>query len=329
MVNSTHPRRLALADLPTIQDFEGMASRSGLQQLLRFCANARSIAVAGSSGTLLRSGLGADIDAHDVVLRVNDAITAGYEHDCGIARPHLRVGWKVGLEAAAQHNQLCCGTLALITSQLPSATPAQSISHASGVPLTTTFLQRGHELLGDAGDWPSTGWFAIAIGVALARHLRARVSVYGFGRCVSCNKYYDCDGSNATDLGGIEDELTGHNGARRVEMRVLAAALAFCGPEKPGLREVAAHRALMSAAICTAHRLPSLQDGGRGAARVGGARLYRAARARLPGREMLGALRVVKRHSGGPMSVRTLGWRPRLTLAPSPKVPCTAPAYSA
>ena len=95
-------------------------------------ARARSIAVVGSSGTLvgpaprsthhaarcpstlatlsptrlintqLHSGFGAAIDAADIVVRMNDAHTAGYEHDVGIDRHHIRVGWGVSLEGAAK-----------------------------------------------------------------------------------------------------------------------------------------------------------------------------------------------------------------------------------
>ena len=51
---------------------------------------AQSIAVVGSSGSLLFRGFGSEIDEHDVVVRVNGAVTEGYEHDCGRASSHTR-----------------------------------------------------------------------------------------------------------------------------------------------------------------------------------------------------------------------------------------------
>jgi hypothetical protein len=49
-----------------------------------------SCAVVGSGGSLWRSGLGKEIDAHDVVLRVNQAPTVGYESHVG-RRTHVRL----------------------------------------------------------------------------------------------------------------------------------------------------------------------------------------------------------------------------------------------
>jgi len=46
--------------------------------------------VVGSGGSLWRSGLGREIDSHDVVLRVNQAPTVGYERHVG-RRTHVRM----------------------------------------------------------------------------------------------------------------------------------------------------------------------------------------------------------------------------------------------
>ena len=51
-------------------------------------------------------------------------------------------------------------------------------------------LQAGHA---HAGHEPSTGFDALAMALALARHVGAPpVSAYGFGECASCAKYYSC-----------------------------------------------------------------------------------------------------------------------------------------
>ena len=53
-------------------------------------SRARSIAVIASSGTLLHTGFGALIDAHDVHIRFNDAPTAGFEEDVYVPSPRSR-----------------------------------------------------------------------------------------------------------------------------------------------------------------------------------------------------------------------------------------------
>lgn len=53
----------------------------------------------------------------------------------------------------------------------------------------------------DDRSWPSTGFLAIVLAVAVGRHIGANVSVYGFGACSTCNKFYDCDGSNSSAFG--------------------------------------------------------------------------------------------------------------------------------
>ena len=74
-----------------------------------------SIAIVGSSGTLMRRGHGKAIDRHDLVVRVNDARVAGHEADCGRDRHHAVVGWSIGIQGAARRGSLCCGALAIVT----------------------------------------------------------------------------------------------------------------------------------------------------------------------------------------------------------------------
>ena len=98
MVNAANvtSRRLTLVgDLPAIAD---MASPADMAMILARFRRARSIAVVGSSGTLLHSKtgqtpFGAEIDAADAVFRVNDAITAGCAPSLRRCRAALGAYW--------------------------------------------------------------------------------------------------------------------------------------------------------------------------------------------------------------------------------------------
>lgn len=52
----------------------------------RGAAPVGSCALVSNSGALKKSGLGAEVDAHDVVFRFNNAPTKGHESDVGEAR---------------------------------------------------------------------------------------------------------------------------------------------------------------------------------------------------------------------------------------------------
>jgi len=58
-------------------------------------AGAKSCAVVSSSGAILDHAYGAEIDAHDLVIRFNDAPTKGYEAAVG-SSTGLRFGWHLG-----------------------------------------------------------------------------------------------------------------------------------------------------------------------------------------------------------------------------------------
>jgi len=55
-------------------------------------------------------------------------------------------------------------------------------------------LDMHRTVLGGAAVWPSTGFTALALVLAFRSSSR-RVSVYGFGACGDCPKYYSCDGA--------------------------------------------------------------------------------------------------------------------------------------
>ena len=68
-------------NVPTIAGIS--SNQSEIDALLARFRNASSIAIVGSSGNLRYRSYGADIDRHDVIIRVNGAVTKGYEHDAG------------------------------------------------------------------------------------------------------------------------------------------------------------------------------------------------------------------------------------------------------
>lgn len=77
-----HDRRCALHGAPELAGFDPSVWQSSTAIRARLglpVTGARSCALVGSSGGLLRERYGAEIDAHDLVLRFNDAPTRGFE----------------------------------------------------------------------------------------------------------------------------------------------------------------------------------------------------------------------------------------------------------
>ena len=171
---------------------------------------ASTIAVVGSSGNLLSSRQG--IDAHSLVIRVNGAVTAGYEDDVGSAT-HLRLAWTIGVQdicrARLWPDQLLIywvphnmtnrvtgndgtgwrwrreATMAGCPKmrELQRLQQVVQLQSAWAGSLWVNHLQRH-------ATWPSTGFVAVAIAVALARWVGARSpTLFGFGGCRSCAKY--------------------------------------------------------------------------------------------------------------------------------------------
>jgi len=113
----------------------------------------------------------------------------------GHERNQIRVGWGESLEVAAKQHLLCCGLFTVLVQQhdaLFSKTKAafNAIELETGEPaqldLTIGFQRRSHEILGNRGKWPSTGWLGLTMAVAVARLIDANVSVFGYGACRWC-----------------------------------------------------------------------------------------------------------------------------------------------
>ena len=146
-----------------LPDISGLTNATGLQQILAKANHPRSVAIVGSSGNLLHRGFGAEIDRHDVVVRINGATTAGYEHDVGKARNQFVVCFSVGCADAFKRRQFAGGALAIVTSpylgkpNLPSEVAGKGVRAAY---IKQSWMQAMHAVLkehGDGGQWPSTG----------------------------------------------------------------------------------------------------------------------------------------------------------------------------
>ena len=69
-------------------------------------------------------------------------------------------------------------------------------------------------LLHHHGHEPSTGFIALGLAIALAQHAGASPpSVFGFGACVPCSKYFKCratDQWESAEASGTEAPSYGH-----------------------------------------------------------------------------------------------------------------------
>lgn len=192
----------------------------GVGALLRRISSATKIAVVGSSGNLLYRNHGHEIDAAKLVIRINGAITEGYENDVGHSTD-IRVGWRTGMEDAKR----TAGALDANQTLVMTCTNSRQCHWITGeeqsyhvrdtLVIDDSWVASLHAgTLGNTGSWPSTGFIALAMAVALASHVGARApSVYGFGACIGCAKYYDCDGSNSSkaERFGVAKEAQGDN----------------------------------------------------------------------------------------------------------------------
>lgn len=168
---------------------------AGLERVLRKGLTAQStIAVVGSSGNLVGRRLGAAIDAHSIIVRMNNAPTRGYEGDVG-----SRTDWRLSAECESMSRAWRDGNmqpdeLLVFHKRGPWCWEAGAPPHVN-VTLSTAFLRYGYSDVANAKgqNGASTGMLAVAMALSLAMSVGAPpISVYGFGACPRCSKYYDC-----------------------------------------------------------------------------------------------------------------------------------------
>ena len=200
---------------------------SGLAALARLFVG-RRVAVVGSSGNLLRRGLGTQIDAHDLVIRVNSPVLAGYERDVGV-KTSLRVicdcsFWHACARGVIEERETTIFSHGRLLK--PGAQPNASVVSAR---LGSVAHRRLHQLFSIEYAWarsmaftllhgcapptcaPSSGFQALALAISMTRLVGSPPpSVFGFGKCEQCTRFFDCDGTNTSALRGSHSARPPH-----------------------------------------------------------------------------------------------------------------------
>ena len=174
-----------------------------------------TIVVVGSSGGLSGSRLGQSIDGHHVIVRINEAPTAGYEQDVGsrtdVLLAHPEALRAVGHPALAERAR----SLILVRAQLNDGTawPEQGVAPPCFIPpwdrnlssmrqlaaptrvQTLSLEWVGSTFFSWSGVTPSSGMVAVAFAVELAAAWESPpplvVGFGGFGHSV-CWHYFNC-----------------------------------------------------------------------------------------------------------------------------------------
>jgi len=138
----------------------------------------KSCAVVGSSPTLLGKGLGNDIDAHDLVLRFNQAVVAGAEADKG-SRTDVRI---IGGRGSIIFYEDCDEIVLAIVSP-HKRDLVDSVGRA--FPMQPLFLLR-HTVCHAASEfmhkWRASRHFSSGqLGSCVALQLCEHIDFYGFG----------------------------------------------------------------------------------------------------------------------------------------------------
>jgi len=210
-------RRRALPDAGgMLAGVEGLLSLDALVGLLNLTATS-TIAVVGSSGNLVGSEYGAAIDSASVIIRCNAAVTEGYEADVG-SRTDVRWAHEWGVEDTlyaqippAEEKLILQMTMPdkeidgvpVMTADIVQQWKAETGRSNMAVALARWAQRMQGSLLGDNGEFPSTGFNAMAFAVVLAMHVGTRAPVvYGYGASRDCAKYFDCDGSKGNPARG-------------------------------------------------------------------------------------------------------------------------------
>ncbi len=142
--------------------------------------NGGRCAIVGNSANLVKSGYGSEIDSHDVVLRMNDAVVSGYESDVGGKTTVLLLNGGPAMPVISGEKihllTYCIDTTAILH------TINKVLSHPEIMfRFTSLHLLDNRFFLALSKHMkkrPSTGMVAVFLGM----HYCEEVDVYGFGK---------------------------------------------------------------------------------------------------------------------------------------------------
>ncbi|CAM2107055.1 CMP-N-acetylneuraminate-beta-galactosamide-alpha-2,3-sialyltransferase 1 isoform X1 [Caretta caretta] len=191
----------------TIKELFEIIPGDGEQLLERDVSRCRRCAVVGNSGNLRQSQYGQDIDAHDFVLRMNRAPTAGFESDVGSKTTHHFVYPESFRDLAENVSMIVIPFKTLDLRWIVSALTTGTINFTY-VPVPRKIKVKRDKILvyhpvfikyvydhwlQHHGRYPSTG----ILSVIFALHLCDEVDVYGFGADSNGNwhHYWENNGS--------------------------------------------------------------------------------------------------------------------------------------
>lgn len=247
--NQTAMRHLNLSRIVDWQRriSSGLAGASdGVSTLIR---SRPSCAVVGSSGLLIGSRLGDEIDAADVVIRMNSAPTARHEADVG-RRTSVRFATMTPYRSLMRAGPfdapvvVYCNTawLGVCWSAIETGDPV--LSRPSLAPrVSPRLVLHGSSILGTRRILPTTGMLAVLTALRLC----SSVAVYGFGStAASCAKYYLChSAAQYTGLRALRRATNSTNATRwgtgRERERVDAGTQHAFLPESRWLASLAAN----------------------------------------------------------------------------------------
>ncbi|XP_006123592.1 CMP-N-acetylneuraminate-beta-galactosamide-alpha-2,3-sialyltransferase 1 [Pelodiscus sinensis] len=175
----------------TIKELFEVIPGDGEQLLERDASRCRRCAVVGNSGNLKQSQYGREIDAHDFVLRMNRAPTAGFETDVGSKTTHHFVYPESFQDLAENVSMIVIPFKTLDLRWIVSALTTGTINFTYAPVPRKIKVKRDKILvyhprfikyvydhwLQHHGRYPSTG----ILSVIFALHLCDEVDVYGFG----------------------------------------------------------------------------------------------------------------------------------------------------
>ncbi|KAM6949512.1 CMP-N-acetylneuraminate-beta-galactosamide-alpha-2,3-sialyltransferase 1-like [Aplochiton taeniatus] len=140
----------------------------------------RRCAVVGNSGNMKGARYGAQIDANDIIIRINKAPVRGFESDVGSRTTHRFIYPESAVDLQDSTHLVLVPFKVLDLQWLVSALTTGSITRTYGkiMVINPAFMKYVYEVwLDNSGRYPSTGFLTLIFAI----HICDEVTVYGFG----------------------------------------------------------------------------------------------------------------------------------------------------